>query len=161
MHVHIESESPTPDLDKKIESQRSHGGRLIAYQRCWAVILVSVSQVRIEWVPPYGNRYLAGWRHSVFTVFLGIWGLSLLFTVPMILLQNFQGGIDVTEFYSNSSIDPVRINLPVAGTAAREHKAGRVLFLVFLLLVLAFILYHLFQVWGPFVEDSKQFKETH
>lgn len=160
MHVHIESESPTPDLDKKIESQRRHGGRLIAYQRCWAAILVSVSQVRIEWVPPYANRCFAGWRHSVFTLLLGIWGVSLLFTVPMVLLQNFRGGVDVTEFYSTSSIDLLRVNPPIAGTAKRDEKAGQMLFLAFLLLVLAFILYHLFQVWGPFVEDVKQFEET-
>jgi hypothetical protein len=138
---HFHQDSPTPGLDELIERQRQNGGRLIQYRRAWAAIAVVATQDRIEWVPFGRSRDWAGWRHSLYTTVLGIWSLMSIFAVPMILFSNFRGGIDVTEFYSESATDPLRSSLPQEGTAAREAKQAEWAMLGFLALVLAIVLF--------------------
>lgn len=137
---HFHQDSPTPGLDDLIVQQKAHGGRLIQYRRAWAAIAVLATQDRIEWVPAYRSRVWAGWRHSLFTCVLGVWSLMSIFAVPMILFSNFRGGIDVTEFYSDSAIDPLRSTSPDGGTAEREVKQAQWAMVVFLSLVLAIAL---------------------
>lgn len=146
IQLNVRDESVTPNLQRKIENQKQHGGKLVAYTRCWALIAMVVSQTRIEWVPPGSSRLLAGWKQSLFTVIFGIWSLLSFLTVPMILIQNFRGGVDVTEFFSTTSIDPLRSLRPVSGTALKDEKNNQIAVLILLLLILAgIILYNCFR----------------
>jgi len=137
---HFHHQSPTPRLAELIERQKAHGGHLIQYRRAWAAIAVLATQERIEWVPFGESRYLAGWKHSLFTCLLGPWSLMSIFAVPMLVFSNFQGGLDVTEFYSHATTDPFRNSPPVRGTARQESSKGEWAMLGFLSSVLAIVL---------------------
>ena len=137
---HHHDKSPTPGLDELIEKQKTNGGRLIQYRRAWAAIAVISTQDRVEWLAPGGNRYFGGWRHSLFTCILGLWSILSIFAVPMILFSNFSGGIDVTEFYSESATDLFRSTAPVKETAQREAKNAEWAMLAFLTAALIIVL---------------------
>jgi hypothetical protein len=128
------------DFSHLIARQREHGGRLILYEPLWAAIIVVGSQDRIEWVPIGKSRHLAGWRHSLLTCLLGIWSFPSVIAVPMALFANFLGGIDVTEFHSNSPVDCFREMVPVPGTAAREAKRAQWAALAFLVIAHVIVL---------------------
>ena len=94
MFAFIHDKSPTPGLADLIARQHKSGGRLIAYRRMWAFVLVVVYQDRIELVPLDQNRHLAGWRHAVFTLLLGSWSFLSVIALPIVLLQIFRGGVE-------------------------------------------------------------------
>jgi hypothetical protein len=140
LSFHIDDDSPTPNLDELIENQRLNEGRLVAYRRLKALLIVTIGETRIEWVPPGASRRLAGWRHSLFTCVARLWSVSSILAVPMIVITNFNGGVDVTEIFSHANIDPLRHSRPVLGTADREAKRAQwtvfaVLFVILILFV--------------------------
>jgi len=78
----------------------------------------------------------------MFTLFLGVWSIpTFLFGVPMIIFRNTIGGIDVTEFYSNSAIDPIRQHPPLPGTAVAEERFSMLMVLALLVAILIVIVY--------------------
>ena len=108
IHLHIHDDKPIPHLAERIAMQKQTGGRLILYRRAWAAVVVTITQDRIEHVSFNQSRVLAGWRHDLFTIFFGIWSPVGLISVPLLLILNLRGGLDVTAQFSASSIDPMR-----------------------------------------------------
>ena len=144
-HIHLKEDSPIPNLQTCIEKQRSEGGRLVIYQRVWSAVFISMSQRRIAWIPPHGSRITPGLKHCLFSLLFGIWGATIVGAVPMCLIINLRGGIDVTAELSSTPIDPLR-PLPLSlGQSRRDATAAQWSFVFFGLLAILLILY--FTVW--------------
>lgn len=141
LHFHIHDKNPIPHLEENIAKQKREGGRLILYRRVWSALFVTVSQDRIEHVPFDHSRILAGWRHMLFTLLLGIWSLGGIFAVPMLLIMNLRGGIDVTGQFSDSSIDPDHVLPPDAKQGERDTQMAQLIFVLIGMSIIAWILY--------------------
>lgn len=70
----------------------------------------------------------------------GIWSFVSVIIVPMVLFLNFRGGIDVTEYYSDTPTNPLRASHPILGTAAKENKSAQWAMLAFLSIALLIVL---------------------
>src|SRR5215467_992294 len=84
-----------PEIRTLIEN----GARLIQYQYCISFIVISVKKNSpVYLVRPNENRVRKGLKYSVLSAILGWWGFpsGLIFTTDC-LVQNFRGGIDVTD----------------------------------------------------------------
>jgi len=111
IHLHIRDTKPIPHLAERIELQKREGGRPVLYRRAWSALVVTVTQNHIEHVPVGNSRALAGWRHDLFTLLIGIWSPAGLVSMQLLLILNLRGGIDVTAHYSDASIEPLRVLL--------------------------------------------------
>lgn len=143
INVHHEDESPIPGLAEAVARQKEEGGRLILYRRMWSAFVVSAGQNRIEHLSPHQSRVLAGLKHSAFTLLFGIWSISGLLAVPLVLIINSRGGVDVTARFSDSSIDPLRALPPDVHQSERDLKAAQWFYIVFLFGV-AIVCYFIF-----------------
>lgn len=141
LHFHIHDKKPIPHLEERIEKQKREGGRLILYRRAWSALIVTVTQDRIEHVPPHGSRLTAGIKHSLFTLVLGIWSISAIFGVPILLILNLRGGADVTGQFSETSADPLREQLPDPRQAEKDLVAAQLTFVVLMVILIAVFLY--------------------
>jgi hypothetical protein len=106
---------------------------------------VSMTQRRIAWIPPYGSRIVPGLRHCLFTLAFGIWGVSLVGQVPLCLIVNLRGGIDVTAQLPEVAIDPMRPLPPQIGQAERELRSAQWIVIVLGIAAIFAILY--FTLW--------------
>ena len=141
IHLHIHDTKPIPHLVERIELQKRLGGRLVLYRRAWSALVVTVTQDRVEHVPMGDSRLVAGWRHDLFTLLLGIWSPAGLVSMPLLLILNLRGGMDVTEHYSNTSIDPLRSLPPDPGQAKRDLLIAQWTFIVLGLAVVGTVFY--------------------
>jgi hypothetical protein len=137
LHLHIHDSKPIPHLAEIIAKQKVSGGRVVLYRRAWSVLVVTVTQDRVEHVPFGASRLSAGWRHNLFTVLLGIWSPAGLVSAPLLLILNLRGGMDVTAHYSQTSIDPLRVLPPDPGQAQRDLLIAQWTFVVLGLAVIA------------------------
>ena len=90
---------------ERIAQQKREGGRLILYRRACSALVITMTQDRVEHVPFHESRVLAGWRHVLFTLAFGIWSPAGLVTMPLLLILDLRGGMDVTAQFSAASID--------------------------------------------------------
>lgn len=126
------NDSKLPD---KIERQKEHGGRLVSYQWAWSLVFFTVLHTRIIHVPHGRSRILAGCRHNLALLLLGIWNPFFWLAMPVLLVRNFQGGIDVTARFSDASVHPLLDRPPDPEAERRDSdRAGW----VFVALGLAF-----------------------
>lgn len=133
---------PIPHLAERVAKQKSDGGRLILYRRAWSAVAITILQDRIEHVSIYDNRVLAGWRHNLFTILLGIWSPLGLLVVLQLLSLNLRGGIDVTARFSSSSIDPLHVLPPDLLQDERDHAKAQWTFVVIGLIIFLAVLYY-------------------
>ena len=141
IHLHIHDDKPIPHLAERIALQRREGGKLILYRRAWSALVVTMTQDRVEHVPLGANRTLAGWRHDLFTLALGVWSPAGLVTMPLLLILNLRGGMEVTAQFSSASIDPLRILPPDPNQAKRDLAIAQWTFIVLGLLVVGAVFY--------------------
>jgi hypothetical protein len=141
IHIHLSDDAPIPRLAESIARQKSEGGRLVLYHRVWSALVVSMSQRRVEWVPASHSRVAPGIKHCLFSLFLGVWGVSLVAQVPLCLITNLRGGIDVTAELSDRPIDPFRpLSLDV-GRAKQDQRAAQWTFIVLGLVAIPLVFY--------------------
>jgi len=141
IHLHFHDDKPIPNLAELTAKQRREGGRLILYRRAWSALVMTVTQDRVEHVPFGASRALAGWRHTLFTILLGVWSPSGLVSMPLLLILNLRGGMDVTAQFSSASVDPLRALAPDPAQAARDLAIAQWTFVVIGLLVIASVFY--------------------
>lgn len=141
IHVHLDDDGPIPDLDDSVAQQKEYGGRLVMYHRVWSAILISQTQHRIEWVPPSGSRVLPGLKHCLYSLVLGIWGVTLISQVPLCLIMNLRGGIDVTAQFSDRNPDSFHTEPPDPDQAKRDERNAQWIFVALGLIVIATILF--------------------
>ncbi len=139
----IHDDAPIPDLEKNISRQHTEGGRLILYRRMWSAVIISITQDRIEHVAFQSSRVWPGLKHSLFTLFLGVWSPTGLFMIPCLLILNFSGGADVTGQYSSRSIDPHRSLLPDPGQGERDLKFAQWMFVTLGMIALVSLLFYI------------------
>lgn len=142
IHLHVHDDKPIPHLAERIARQKQEGGRLVLYRRAWSALVVTVSQDRIELVPVHASRVIAGWRHSLFTVLLGIWSPMGIISVPMLLILNFRGGVDVTAQFSSASIDAIRVLPPDPEQMRKDFAAAQWIFVLIGAAVVGSVFYH-------------------
>lgn len=130
LHFDLNDDAPIPRLAETIARQKSQGGYIIQYLRAWSALVVTMQQYRVEHVPFGHSRMLAGLKHSLFTLSLGIWSPFGLMRTPLILILNFRGGMDVTAKYSGISVDPLRDLPPTPGQGERDLKTAQWIFVV-------------------------------
>ncbi len=143
IHFHIHDAKPIPHLAERIAAQKRYGGRLVLYRRAWSALVVTVTQDRIEHVPFDNSRVLAGWRHILFTLLFGIWSPIGLVAMPLFLIINLRGGLDVTARFSNASISPFHVLPPDPGQARRDLLMAQWMFIALGLTVI-FVMIYLF-----------------
>jgi len=148
IHLHIHDSKPIPHLAETIARQKELGGRLVLYRRAWSALVVTVTQDRIEHVPLGHSRLLAGWRHDLFTLALGIWSPAGLVSMPHLLILNLRGGMDVTAQFSQTSIDPLHALPPHPGQASRDLLIAQWTFVILGLAIIATVF--VFFVGSPF-----------
>ena len=141
IHLHFHDDKPIPHLAERISKQKREGGRLVLYRRAWSALVVTMTQDRVEHVPFGRSRVAAGWRHNLFTVALGIWSPAGVVTIPLLLILNLRGGMDVTAQFSSSSIDPLRSLPPDLNQAKRDLAIAQWTFVVLGLLVIGSVFY--------------------
>jgi hypothetical protein len=148
IHLHFHDSKPIPRLAETIAKQKKLGGRLVLYRRAWSALVVTMTQDRIEHVPFDRSRMVAGWRHDLFTLAFGIWSPAGLVSMPLLLILNLRGGMDVTAQFSQASIDPLHALPPDPGQAKRDLLIAQWTFVVLGLAVIAavFVLF----VGSPF-----------
>ena len=73
IHIELKDDKPLANLAEAVAKQKAHGGYIIQYLRSWSVLVVTMNQSPVEHVPFGHSRVLAGLKHSLFTLFLGIW----------------------------------------------------------------------------------------
>lgn len=84
-----------PELRALIEN----GSRLVQYQYCISFIVISLKKYSpVYLVKPDENRIRKGLKYSVLSAILGWWGFpsGLIYTTDC-LVQNFKGGVDITN----------------------------------------------------------------
>ena len=130
-----------PNLTELVQNYREHGGAIVEYEHVWSAIYFSSSSPVFEWVPPTASRHIAGIKHALFCFFLGWWSpAGLLWTLPAVI-NNFLGGIDVSQVLANppplpgQSYDPIAIRELVA-----NRRRQGIIILVSLALVIGIII---------------------
>ena len=61
--------------------------------------------------------------------------------MPLLLILNLRGGMDVTAHYSDASIDPLRVLLPDPAQAKRDLLIAQLTFIVLGLCVICVVFY--------------------
>jgi hypothetical protein len=139
--LHLRDTKPIPNLAVLIAKQKHVGGRLILYRCAWSALAITVTQSRVEHVGPHDSRVLAGWRHDLFTVIFGIWSPMGLVTMPLYLILNLRGGMDVTAYYSDSPTDKLRGLPPDPNQARRDALIAQWTFVVLGLATIGAVFY--------------------
>jgi len=88
------------------------GGRLVVYQYCISIILLSFKQTSaIRLIPAGMSRVLPGLRYSLVSLVLGWWGIPWgPFWTVQTIIGNLRGGTDVTD--EILALDPSRQPAP-------------------------------------------------
>ena len=130
-----------PNIEELVAKQRQHGGAIIQYDRIFSIFVYARRTAVFEWVPNRAARYRAGLKNAGWCALLGWWSWTGLIVTGLLIFNNLLGGLDFTRFLTTPP--------PLPGTfgpdpALREleliEQKRRYVFLVCLLVVLAFVL---------------------
>jgi hypothetical protein len=94
----MQSATPQDPSDAWIDAQIAAGARLVRYQYCFSIVVMSYRRRSgVKLIKPGQSRLTAGLPYTLLALVAGPWGIpfGLIWTIQSIWL-NTRGGIDIT-----------------------------------------------------------------